>query len=1562
MLFTCSQVNISLEWLCSFISTKMTTEVKVPVFFKNPSTITDPLYVEGNNILYALSQISGRARNQASQFLKRCASESSYLTQRVKDNYVGPQVSPVIYSDGQNSFNGVTLTKTHSSLFDGSSLSTTCNAQNISMDGLDSISQFAHITKGTYREYVKPTHSMRWDLHSATSKLSQQFSFDNLPVVRQAIVDQPKLAAKFTFVRRPRFGYYKVSKPFDYMQCLNRVVVCGLALFAIYVGLSVFLQWLLNRKRRTHTLQEDYPEHHPTDILDVMAAKPGNYGYNVGDYFVVCNYHEWTCTDGTKCTTITNGFVTSTGAKYYYPTLQYYELQYANIAFSVYKVCGSIFEQNLKAIYSNSLFKRPTTLFRAFYDWATLDETQFSHHEQHYKWLKRREGHVVSFSIDKTIAHHIDYDSNKITVIPLSVYTRIHNQARSCYTGSTLQQRVRSAINTMNTTKNLETDPQVTNALIDIYTQLNDEYNMYSKTPRVYHFIYDLPTKIFRNKIIVHEFERPCFRTDQYKPQKPFSSVSLSCDTCVTKQQNWYSYGNSFAKDNITYPKNCPCNGMRAIKNRSNCDLGNIHRETIKEFSSYWRNNITSIIDVDHYESMNDVTWINSLQSIKKSLKLEGLKQNEINGIVDEHDTSVKAFIKMEPANMKEKHVPVHAQQIDPRVISGRFETYDSRAGARVKRVSKLLSSVWSYTENQQVDGEYRRTPGITYFSTGHNRITIGKWFEQVQDWHLYNTDYSRFDASTSIPLQMLEHDIIFSLVNDPEIIKWLNVQLITNGKMKWMDKNEIITLVYKTLGTRKSGDQNTSLGNTIINVLVQLWALGRAHNVSPVNLIHNDQVRFLVLGDDTVIASRFLINLRSYVQIVRKLGLTIDIARKSKHTVCFCSSYFVPAVVNGEETFILTQKPGRNLTRAYTSHIKHENYESWVKTNAYAFLNDYRHIPFMYHWHKQIHDNVSDAPALKISELPEFNTEVHEYKHCPSNYTVTPSQRLYEWMEVVYGFRDVNFRLKDFFGYPTSETSTIIDCDVYKPSVTHDLEVASLPKNFTVDTPPINFKVPVSHLPTNQEYQSTTDNFIPKWEFRDPFLFEITKNGNFVNIRDQHGPLPHVDNKYDGDDSDSDNDDDDDDDTSSEDSDSDSDDGDLKNRIYYTQYMKPHPALLRIKKPYDPSKLNILDKTLVSKVLGITPVQRPPLMPKVVKNKTPIEELCEALNQIPPSPRIHSLKPSTIIHPSTSSDEKEESKSEVLITINAPSPKGRRIIDPVAERQKAFDEYVVQFGAAISNYFKGLNSNDRKVAAHVEQSFSQVYEAKGKYIEPVVTGFGYPLDSPMALDIIWSNYRSGAKYGKSVWGPNNGKSDYNVQYSAVISTAVECAKEHFTRSIIFVDFDKDVISAHQKIVNDHVATLTDDKTLLFNFTVCKHNEMALKSDVSKSLVVIDDHHLDISIDQILDITNSALCVLLVRPNIVNLCGSTDTSKWSAEKQDGIVTLTYTTPRRITVFNDYKPDRHVVHQVYIHTDASAFTHGTVVENISGLPDFYIFKFKNPDEVVLAGNNTLPLDL
>lgn len=1544
----------------------MTTEVKVPVFFKNSSTITDPLYAEGNNILYALSEIGGRARTTANQFMKRCTFESSFLQQRAKDYYVGPQVSPVIYSNGQNSFDGVALTKRNGALFDSSSLSTTCNAQNISMDGLDPIAKYAHKIQGTYREYNRPTQSMYWNVTNATSKLSQQFSFDDLPVVRNAIVEQPKLQAKFVFTRRPRFGYYKVTKPFDYSKCLHRVVVCGIALFAIYIGLSVLLQWLLNRKRRTHVLQEDYPENHPIDILDVMAAKPGNYGYNVGDYFVVCNYHEWNCKDGTKCTTITNGFVTSTGNKYYYPTLQYYELQYADIAFSVYKVCGSIFEQNLKAIYSNSLFKRPTTLFRALYDWATLDETQFSHHEQHYKWLKRREGHVVSFSIDKTIAHHIDYDSNKITVIPLSVYSRIHNQARSCYTGSTLQQRVRSAINTMITAKNLETDPQVTNALIDIYTQMNDEYNMYSKTPRVYHFIYDLPTKVFRRKLVVHEFERPCFRTDLYKPQKPFSSVSISCDTCITKQQNWYSYGNSFAKDNITYPKNCPCNGMRAIKNRSNCDLGNIHRETIKEFSAYWRNNISSIIDVDHYESMDDKTWINSLQSIKKSLKMEGLKQNEINGIVDEHDTSVKAFIKMEPANMKEKHVPVQCQQIDPRVISGRFETYDSRAGARVKRVSKLLSSIWSYTENQQVEGQYRRIPSITYFSTGHNRITIGKWFDAVQDWYLYNTDYSRFDASTSIPLQMLEHDIIFSLVNDPEIIKWLNVQLITCGKMKWMDKNEIITLIYKTLGTRKSGDQNTSLGNTIINVLVQLWAIARVHNKSAVTLVLNDQIRFLVLGDDTVIASKFLINLHSYVQKVRLLGLTIDIARKSKYTVTFCSSYFVPAVVNGEETHILTQKPGRNLTRAYTSHIKHENYESWVKTNAFAFLNDYRHIPFMYHWHKQIHDSVSDAPALKIQDLPEFNSEIHDYKHCPSNYTVTPSQRLYDWMEHVYGFRDVNFRLKDFFGYPTSETSSIIDCDVYKPLVTHDEEVASLPKDFKVDTPPINFRVPISHLPTNQEYQSTTDNFIPKWEFRDPFLFEVTKNGNFINIREQHGPLPHVDNKYDGDDDNNDDNksnksdsDDDDDESSSTDSDDDDDD-DINSKIYYTKYMKPHPYLMKFKKPFDVSKLTLLNKEKVAGILGVP--RKPPLMPRVVNLPSPIQELCEVLKQDPPSPKVCSIKPPKIIHPqtSTSSDEKEE-KSDVIITVNAPSPKGRHVVDPVAERQKAFDEYVATFGAAISNYFKGLNTRDKKVASHIDQAFAQEYESKGKYVEPVVTGFGYPLDEPMALDIIWSNHRSKTKYAKSIWGPNKGTSEYNVQMSGVISMAVETAKSFFTKTIIFVNFDKDIIAAHMKIVNDYMVAQTDDKSLLYNFITCKHTEINMLSHISDAVCVINDTHHEHSIDRVLDITNSSHCTLLVRPNIVNLCGDTGVCRWESTKQDGSVTLKYVTPHDERTFTNYKQENHAVHQVYIHTDSRGFTHGVIVSNISSLPDFFIFKFVNPDEIVLAGNNTLPLD-
>lgn len=1350
-----------------------------------------------------------------------------------------------------------------------------------------------------------PTKNIRsiFDESHCVSHLTQQFSIDGASIEHSRVVEHYKPEIHFRFTKRPIFGIYAPDTRTKIPMYLRRVLYIGLSLLVLYTGLSFLLQFLLSRKRVTHVLPHEFPQHHPQEILDIMASCPGDYGYEVGNYFIVFNHHEWICNDGTRCLSMLNGFTTSNNNHYYYPTLQYYERVFIGEHFSVYKVGGSLFEHNLKAVYSNSLFKHPVTLFKALVDWWTLDETQFFHHEQHYHWLKRRVGHVVSFSICGTVAHHIDYDNNKITVVPLSVYSRIHNQARSCYGGSTLQQRVRAAVNTMITTSGIEIDRQITYALIDIYTKMNDSYNMYSTKPRIYNFIYDLP--FHRNKLTkTYEYQRPCFRTDEYKPQKPYSAVNITSEHCLEKVQHWYSYGNPYAENNITYPKNCPCNGLRAIKNRSNCDLGYIDRQTMNVFYNYWTRNFSKLVDVTHYKSFDDHSWLNSLDAVKRALKAEGLTENQIIGIIDVHDTGVKAFIKMEPANFKISGLPVENQQIDPRVISGRYANYDSRAGARVKRVSKLFSSVWSYTANQQVEGQYKRTPGITYFSTGHNKISIGKWLKSVEDWNLYNTDYSRFDASTSVPLQMLEHDILYSLTNDPELILWLNSQLMTNGKMKWRDKSETITLSYAVQGTRKSGDQNTSIGNTIINVLVQLWALGVAHNKNPIDLINNNQVKFLVLGDDTVIATQFKINLVSYVTIIRNLGLTIDIAQKTKATVAFCSSYFIPALVNGEESYVLTQKPGRNLTRAYTSHIKYEEPGSWIKTNAYAFMNDYRHVPFMYSWHKSMHDKYSDCQAINITKLPDYNSEIHEMKHCPHNVTVQPSLRLQQWMEEVYGIKDYDFRLNDILGNPSESTRRVIQTDVYSPVVPHELDRQSLPKDFKIPSEPIKFSVPSNHLPTLQEYQTVTDNFIPYWQFRNPFMFEVDKNGKFKFI----GPRP-------------------------------------VNAVAGVSYNppsngpKPSPFY---KDDYD-----------VKGFRGATGIEK--------RNNLIFKEITKIIKR----PRNQQVVPQPVPKPAVKPKPPiiQKQKSEAKYDADE---KHEQQDNDIKEALVDVDaQFIKTFRDDVQKSFVNFNFSDPRILGHIQEAWKNrklATQNNQLYCEPVSTPFGRAHFTDWNIQLAFSPFKNQIFHDLKIkrWGPPAPEpASLDAQMSVYINYLLNIADQDQYTHIKYVGINEDFFESHIRVYNDFVSKDAAHKRQALT---CEKVDLSkLHLDLTQNLntlVLVFDQYLDADLDLIYKNTAYYNHIVLCRLRVEGLAGSTVNCKWTSVKTGNGLTTTLVLPSGgFSVTN--KPIQ--APQVAVYTSALSTTVGVLGFKLPNLDDYEGYHFYCPDRpAILQANNTLQL--
>jgi hypothetical protein len=237
---------------------------------------------------------------------------------------------------------------------------------------------------------------------------------------------------------------------------------------------------------------------------------------------------------------------------------------------------------------------------------------------------------------------------------------------------------------------------------------------------------------------------------------------------------------------------------------------------------------------------------------------------------------------------------------------------------------------------------------------------------------------------------------------------------------------------------------------------MVQLYCLSLQYR-NIIKLLREEKIALLVLGDDTVIAIHDLhkLNGSKYVASIAELGLSIDIQLKTPATVTFCSSYFVPAKVDGRETYILTQKPGRNIVRSYTTDKQYTEIErqAYVRSNAFAYMQDYRHLPGLHKWHQLMYNMFPKAAASSKYTNP--------HSHIDKECFVEPSIHLAQWVTEVYHCSLDEFdKMADHIINNSSTANLLIDRDVYGLG---DQTTISLPSNWKQPNPGRFFYSPIA-------------------------------------------------------------------------------------------------------------------------------------------------------------------------------------------------------------------------------------------------------------------------------------------------------------------------------------------------------------------------------------------------------------------------------------------------------------------------------------------------------------------
>lgn len=183
------------------------------------------------------------------------------------------------------------------------------------------------------------------------------------------------------------------------------------------------------------------------------------------------------------------------------------------------------------------------------------------------------------------------------------------------------------------------------------------------------------------------------------------------------------------------------------------------------------------------------------------------------------------------------------------------------------------------------------------FYTSGATADQLCQWYCDCINagYHFIEDDFSSYDATQGAGCHLTElkfyHDFFQPNVDVSTMLKF---QSRTVGYSKHFK--------YTCKYTRKSGDQNTSVGNTILNFIAHHYALSE---------LGCEDYRMMAVGDDNLIAVKQQIDLSEMGCIIESLGLKPKLSQ-SVDRPSYCSGYFAPY----KDTFLFMPTLFRRLSK----------------------------------------------------------------------------------------------------------------------------------------------------------------------------------------------------------------------------------------------------------------------------------------------------------------------------------------------------------------------------------------------------------------------------------------------------------------------------------------------------------------------------------------------------------------------------------------------------------------------------------------------------------------------
>jgi hypothetical protein len=317
--------------------------------------------------------------------------------------------------------------------------------------------------------------------------------------------------------------------------------------------------------------------------------------------------------------------------------------------------------------------------------------------------------------------------------------------------------------------------------------------------------------------------------------------------------------------------------------------------KAIKASDLGFEDDIKSLDHADYHDALS--TGAQKREAIDAHNKWGGMSQAKR----DKHVSYYNAFVKVEFGGPQ-----YTSYQKDPRLIQAPDLITKYVLGRWMLAVADVMKKHFA------VDNE----SSYMCYTSGQTSESLGDWYDTVPMFYtsILEVDFSRWDASLGVEALQSEIDVNVAL-KCPAIVKQLMTTMLNTAGRTTSG------LKYRRIGTRHSGDPNTSVGNSILNCCLNSYFFQhylkrfKADRTLPA-------YRGLVQGDDVFIryhASGWREEEIEghYVNFTKALGLEPKVQhRPIGHPGSFCSHWFVRVKKGDRVRTVLYPKVGRALLR----------------------------------------------------------------------------------------------------------------------------------------------------------------------------------------------------------------------------------------------------------------------------------------------------------------------------------------------------------------------------------------------------------------------------------------------------------------------------------------------------------------------------------------------------------------------------------------------------------------------------------------------------------------------